>query len=251
MPLADPSFALLLGASVLAALVVGFLKTSLGGGIGLVLTPTLTLVLPAPTALALLAALLLLSDPLAVRLYWRTWDARQLRLLLPSSLVGVVAGMWVLSLLSPVGMRRTIGVAAIVFALAQLTLARGTGSLFGASPHWSAGVVAGLITGFASVIAHSGGLVMGLYLLSLGLPGALVVGTANAVTVLADVLKLAGYWQIGFVSPSLPLASVLGVPSLAVGAWLGFRVNQRLPRRAFEIALVIIAIAGSLRLLLA
>jgi len=250
VPPADPPFAVLLAVSLLAALVVGFLKTSLGGGIGLVLTPTLTLLLPAPTALALLAALLLLSDPLALRLYWRTWDPRQLRLLLPSSLVGVAAGAWVLSLLSPVGMRKTIGVVAIVFALAQLTLSHRRGPLFGVTPHWSAGVGAGLLTGFASSIAHSGGLVMGLYLLSLGLPGPLVVGTSNAVTCLADVLKLVGYWQIGFISGPLLLAAVLATPTLALGAWLGFRVNQRLPRRVFELALVAIAIAGSLRLLL-
>ena len=105
----DHSFVVLLAVALLAALVVGFLKTSLGGGIGLVLTPTLTLVLPAPTALALIAALLLLSDPIALRLYWRVWEPRQLRLLVPMSLVGVIAGTWVLSLLSVVALRRTIG----------------------------------------------------------------------------------------------------------------------------------------------
>ena len=38
---------------------MGFLKTAVGGGIGLVLTPTLSLVLPAPTVLALIAPLML------------------------------------------------------------------------------------------------------------------------------------------------------------------------------------------------
>jgi hypothetical protein len=246
----DHPFVVLLAVALPAALVVGFLKTSLGGGIGLVLTPTLTLVLPAPTALALIAALLLLSDPIALRLYWRAWEPRQLRLLLPTSLVGVIAGTWVLSLLSAVALRRTIGVVALVFALAQLTLSRRGRKLFGDSPHWTAGAVAGLLTGFASVIAHSGGLVTGLYLLSLGLPGAVVVGTGAAVYCMADVLKLIGYGRIGFVDASVLLAAIAATPLLAVGAWLGYRANRRLPRRAFELALVVIAIAGSLRLLL-
>jgi len=38
---------------------------------------------------------------------------------------------------------------------------------------------------------------------------------------------------------------------LLLGAWLGYRLNQVLPRRAFELSLLTIAIAGALRLLLA
>ena len=40
------------------------------------------------------------------------------------------------------------------------------------------------------------------------------------------------------------------IPLLALGAWLGFRVGGRLPRRAFELTLLSIAIVGAVRLLL-
>ena len=70
-----------MGAACVAALVVGFLRTSVGGGIGLVLTPTLSLVLPPSVVLAMIAPLMNLSDPLALRYYWRPWDRRQLVLL--------------------------------------------------------------------------------------------------------------------------------------------------------------------------
>lgn len=57
-------------------------------------------------------------------------------------------------------------------------------------------------------------------------------------------------WRIGFVDGRILLAALAMTPVLVAGAWLGVRANRRLPRRAFELILVAIAIAGSLRLLL-
>jgi hypothetical protein len=89
-----PTFSLLLAAAGVAAFVVGFLRTSLGAGIGLVLTPTLSLVLPPSAVLALITPMMNLSDPITLRYYWRRWDARQLWLVMPTSLVGVALGTW-------------------------------------------------------------------------------------------------------------------------------------------------------------
>jgi uncharacterized membrane protein YfcA len=247
----EPGFPTLVAAAAVAALVVGFLKTSLGGGIGLVLAPTLSLLLPPSAALALIAALMVLTDPFALRLYWRVWDARQLKLLLPTTVLGVIVGTWVLSAISELMLRRTIGVVALAFAIAQLTLGRGGRAVFGTTPGPWIGLAVGFLMGFASTVAHSGGLVGGLYLLGLGLPNPLVVGTGVVLYAIADVLKIAGYWRIGFLDGALVLAALAATPVLAIGAWLGVRANRRLPRRAFELILVAIAIAGALRLLLA
>ena len=246
----DVPFPALAAAAALAAFVVGFLKTSLGGGMGLVLTPTLSLLLPPSATLALIAILMLLTDPFAVRLYWRTWDVRQLRLLVPPMVVGVAAGTWVLSMLSMLALRRTIGVVALLFAVAQLTIGRGGRPMFGPAPPAPVALVVGFLMGLASTIAHSGGLVGGIYLISLGLSSALVVGTGVVVYAIADAFKIVGYWRIGFLDPELVLAAIVSTPLLILGAWLGMRANRRLPRRAFELILVAIAIAGSMKLLL-
>jgi len=90
----EPSLVALAAAAGIAALVVGFLKTGVGGGIGLVLTPVLSLFLPAQVVLGLTAIQLNLSDPITLRYYWRQWDPRQLRLLLPTLLLGILVGGW-------------------------------------------------------------------------------------------------------------------------------------------------------------
>jgi uncharacterized membrane protein YfcA len=240
----------LLGATLAAAFVVGFLKTSVSAGTGLVLTSTLSLVLPAPVVLGLISPLMLMSDPIAMRFYWRRWDARQVRLLVPATTLGLLAGTWALTLLSESWLRRTIGLIALALALLQLAVIGRARPLFGERPHWLVGVAVGMVTGVASMVAHSGGVVSALYLLGAGLSTAALIATVTAVYATTNIVKVVLYWKIGFLTPYVLLVDLLAAPVVLLGAWLGYRLNRVLPRRAFELALLIIAIAGALRLLL-
>jgi len=229
----------------------GRLPPDLGrGGIGFALAPTLTLVLPAPVVLALIAPLMNLSDPFVLRYFWRRWDAGQLRVLLPTMLAGVVLGAWVLSRLSPFWMEKTIAGIALIFGLSQIVLTGRGVRLMPGGAHWTVGALAGLLAGIASMLAHSAGIILGLYLVNVSLTPPVVVATGSALMVFANAVKLLGYWQLGFLTWEIVGAALLAVPLLAAGAWLGERTNRRLPRRAFELALAAIAIAGALRLLL-
>ena len=232
-----------------AALVLGLLKTSVGGGIGLTLTPLLTLILPPSAVLGLLGCLMVLSDPISLWMYWRRWEAGLLRRLIPSSLVGIVLGAWLLAGLSEAGLRRLIGAAALLLAGVTLVgLLRAPRPHPHPSPVVSAGV--GVTMGVASVVANSGGIILGPYLAGLGLSNAAVVGTGQAVVTVANVLKLAAYWAIGFITLKLALLAVLMTPLVYLGSLVGYRLNARLPRRALALTLIAIAIAGGAKLLL-
>jgi hypothetical protein len=233
-----------------AAFVVGFLKTSVSAGTGLVLTSTLSVVLPAPIVLGLISPLMLMSDPIAMRFYWRQWDDRQLRLLVPSTTIGIVAGTWALTLLSEVWLRRTIGLIALALACLQLAVTGRARPLFGERPHWLMGVAAGGITGVASIVAHSGGVVSALYLLGAGLAPSPLIATVNAVYATTNLIKVILYWKIGFLTAQALLLDVIALPVVLLGAWLGYGLNRILPRRIFELILLAVAIVGALRLLI-
>lgn len=247
---AEPSLGLLLGATAAAALVVGFLRTAIGGGIGVVLTTVLSLVLPAQTVLALVAPLLNVSDPISLRYYWRQWDGRQLRLLLPTTVAGVVVGTWLLSLMAEPVLRKTIGGLAVGFASLQLALFVRQRRLFGVRPHSTVGLTAGLLTGTASTVAHSGGIVLGLYLVNTGLSSVAIVATANALVSVSNIVKLLGYWRLGFLTGPILVAAVVVTPLVVVGAWAGYRAHRHIPRRAFELTIIAISLIGGARLLL-
>ena len=241
---------LLVGIACAAALVTGFLRNAVGGGIGLALAPVLTLVLPPQPVLAMIGLLLLLSDPISLWLYWRRWDGEEARRLVPAMLVGIVLGGWLVAGLSATSLRQAIGGAALLFGSVQLAvMLRGrTPSAAPSALPVATGV--GLLAGVASTVAHSGGVVLGLYLVGRPLSSVGVVATGTLAYAMSDVVKVGTYAAIGWITPPLLLATVAATPFLYLGSWLGYRLNARLPRRAFALTVVVIALIGALRLLL-
>ena len=243
----EPSLGTLAAATALAAFVTGFLRASVGGGIGLALTPVLSLVLPAQSALGLTGFMLNLADPFILRYYWRQWDARQLRLILPTAVVGILIGVWLIAGMPDHRLRKVIGAVALVLALLQLLFMRARMQV---GHHWGVGSGVGVLIGIASAVANSGGVIIGPYLAGLGLSSAAVVATGAGALVTANCLKVVSYWSIGFLTWRMVWLSLLATPLLYLGAWLGWRVNAYLPRRWFALALIAIAVAGSIKLLL-
>lgn len=247
--MAEPALPALAALAAAAALVLGILKTSVGGGIGLTLTPLLTLILPPSAVLGLLGCLMVLSDPISLRMYWRQWHPGLLSRLIPSSLVGIVLGACLLAGLSESGLRRLIGATALLMAGVSLVgLRRAPRARSRPSPAGTAGV--GVAMGVASSVANSGGIILGPYLAGLGLSNAAVVGTGQAVVAAANALKLAAYWAIGFVTLKLALLAVVMLPLVYLGSLVGYRLNARLPGRALALTLIAIATAGGVKLLL-
>jgi uncharacterized protein len=241
---------LLFGIACAAALVTGFLRNAVGGGIGLTLTPVLTLALPPQSVLAMIGLLLLLSDPISLWLYWQRWDLGEARRLVPAMLVGIALGGWLVAGLSATSLRQAIGGAALLFGSVQLAVMLRGRPPTAAPASRPAAVGVGLAAGVASTVAHSGGVVLGLYLVGRPLGSAGVVATGALAYALSDVVKIGTYAAIGWVTAPLLLATAAATPFLYVGSWLGYRLNARLPRRAFALTLVAIALAGALRLLL-
>jgi uncharacterized membrane protein YfcA len=241
---------LLVAIACAAALVTGFLRNAVGGGIGLALTPVLTLVLPPQPVLAMIGLLLLLSDPISLWLYWRRWDGGEVRRLVPAMLVGIVLGGWLVAGLSATSLRQAIGGAALLFGSAQLAVMLRGGNPSAAPAALPVATGVGLLAGVASTVAHSGGVVLGLYLIGRPLSSAGVVATGTLAYAMSDVVKVGTYAAIGWVTPPLLLATVAATPFLYLGSWLGYRLNARLPRRAFALTVVVIALIGALRLLL-
>lgn len=243
----EPPLGALAAAAALSAFVAGFLRASVGGGIGLALTPILSLALPAQSALGLTGFMLLLADPIILRYYWRQWDTRQLRLILPTALVGILVGVWLISGMPDHRLRKLIGGVALVLALLQLLFMYARMHI---GEHWGVGSGVGVLIGIASAVANSGGTIIGPYLAGLGVSNAAVVATGAGALVSANCLKVVSYWSIGFLTWRMVWLSLLASPLLYFGAWLGRRLNAYLPRRWFALALITISIAGSIKLLL-
>ena len=69
-----------------AVVLMGIAKAGFGGGIGLIATPLLALVLPVSDAAALMLPLLIACDGFAVRHYLRSFHSFSIKRLLPGAL---------------------------------------------------------------------------------------------------------------------------------------------------------------------
>jgi uncharacterized membrane protein YfcA len=233
----------------LGALLIGVSKVGFGGGVGIVVTPLLATIFPPHDALGLTLPLLLATDVMAIYLYRGQWDRRQVRALLPGSLIGIAAASPVLSHLPPAGLARVIGALALLFGLVpwrrlshEATVERAAGSP-------AVGLAVGTAAGFTSTLAHVGGILTTLYLLPQRLPNATFVATGSVIFCWMNVAKMAPYVATGLVSRQSLAEDLALFPTLVVGAGLGFWLNRRIKGEAFSRVVLVIVVITGLKLL--
>ncbi|MFL2433435.1 MAG: sulfite exporter TauE/SafE family protein, partial [Vicinamibacterales bacterium] len=159
MLITDPWFYV---ASTIAVLIVGIAKGGLGGGIGIVAVPLMSMVVSPLQAAAILLPLLMAMDALALRAYWRQWDWQYLEVLIPAALGGTVIGFFTAQYISVTGLRALVGIVALAYAL-QYFLPR-TNNHSKTTGRRSA-MLWGATAGFTSFSIHAGGPPLQAYLL--------------------------------------------------------------------------------------
>lgn len=236
-----------LAALAVAALFVGFAKTAVGGMAGISVAVFAT-VLPARESTGALLPLLLVGDVVAVGAYRRHARWPLLLRLLPWVVVGVVLGTVFVAYVDDVAMRRTIGVVLLVLVAVRLWERRPRPS---APARMRGGSVAGgygLLAGFTTMVANSGGAVMAMYLLSSRLAVLGFLGTSAWFFLLVNLGKVPFSMGLGLITvDSLALGTVLA-PAVLVGAALGRAVIKRIDERLFERVVLVVTVLSSLYL---
>ena len=228
MLITDPWF---YAAAIPAVLIFGIAKGGFGGGLGAAAVPLMALVISPVQAAAILLPILCLMDIVTLWAYRGKWDAAELRLLLPASIVGIAIGTWSFEYLSADAIRLCVGLVAVAFTLHYIVnrLRPGAGSL----PDLPRGAAApaAAIAGFTSFIAHAGGPPLNLYLLRRPLDRTRFVATTAVFFAIVNYVKLIPYGFLGQLSTAnLATSAALAVFAPAgvyTGLWLHRRVSDR------------------------
>ena len=223
----DPWFYL---AATVAVLIVGIAKGGLGGGISVVAVPLMAMAVSPVQAAAIMLPILMVMDALALRAYWGLWDPRNVRVLLPASLVGTAFGFVAAGYLSSTGLRALIGVVALVYAL-QYFLRR---SVVGRRPANSvAGACWGALSGFTSFSIHAGGPPLQAYLLPQRMPRTTFQATSVIFFFVVNWSKVIPYAYLGQWNANNLFTSLVLLPLAPVGIWLGRRLHHRVNDEVF------------------
>ncbi len=228
----------------------GAAKVAFGIGGGVLLTPIAALVLPPKVAIALMAPMMIITDFVALPHHWRKWSIRDAAVLLPTACVGVVLGSIFLAWAPPIWVRRAVGLVALFFVASQLwKRVRPSGPDSRPMPEWL-GYPIGFLAGLSSSVAHAGGIVMSIYLLSIGLKKQTFVATIIACFFVTDTTKLLAFWQTGLLTWQLLLAGTLFAPAMLLGGSAGAFLHKRLTVDQFtNVVMVLVGLSGVLLLI--
>ncbi len=235
-------------AALLAAFLIGLSKGGLSGGLGGLVVPLLSTTMPVPSAVGLALPLLMLGDVFALRAYWKRWEWRYLRLLLPAAALGVLLGVALLTTLSDTALRRTLGAFTLIAVLYKLGSDR-LSALRYSPRHWH-GRLAGGAAGFASALANAGGPPLTIYLLLQHVPTLVYLGTHTLFFALLNLFKLPFFLGANVIDAGQLLRLAWVLPVIPAGVWLGKRLLTRLNQRTFEYVMLALLAYSGLTLLL-
>jgi uncharacterized protein len=206
-----------------------FMKGAFGGGFSIVGIPLLSIVMDPVTAGGLLAPLFIAMDLFALR-YWKpsTWSKPDLVLLLPGLVTGIGFGYLLFRFLD----HRAIAIVMAVTTLIFVGLWLVAGAEVAIRPRsTSKAVTAGLASGITTMVAHSGGPPLAMYLLPLGLSKEIYAGTTSLFFTVGNATK-AVPWLL-LVRPAGSVWTLMAVCLFAIpaGVWLGWRLHGSLDQR--------------------
>ncbi|MEY3514521.1 MAG: hypothetical protein RL420_1544, partial [Pseudomonadota bacterium] len=140
--------------SAVGALLIGLSKGGLPT-IGMLSVPILSLAMSPVRAAVLLLPIYVISDIFGVWLYRKNFSARNLKILIPASLLGVFIGWLTASVTSDVAIKFAIGLIGIGFCLNMWL--RKTSDTPPQEASLKKGMFWGVLSGFTSFISHAGG----------------------------------------------------------------------------------------------
>ncbi|MGG5258930.1 sulfite exporter TauE/SafE family protein [Phycicoccus avicenniae] len=242
----------LLAASLMAvaAVVIGFSKTALGG-LAVVSVAIFASVLPARQSTAAILAVLIVGDLVAVWHYRRDADWAIVRRLLPAVLPGLVLGSVFLGLVDDTVLRRSIGGILLALVLLQLWVKWRSGEESSTlherrAAAWAAGTGAG----FATMTANAAGAVMTLYLSASGIDKRRFVGTNAWFFLIVNLVKVPFSIGLGLLHWRDAGRAGLLAPLVLLGGLLGYATVRRISQRGFDVAVLLASALAAGALLL-
>jgi len=212
-----------------AALGDGFLVRTFGQGVGITLTPLLALAFSPRFALGLLAFYSTLATFGMAREVWSKWDLRTAFVVFPGQIIGVLLGVWIVSVLPDEKLNWIIGLMCLLFALHRIYIElRGRIPRTQNFPLWL-GTIMGSMSGLSSALANSGGVVLALFLHSQNFHKTVLLSTLWVVFFILNPFKLFAYWQTDVLTISTLVTGLIGLPALWLGLRIGAWAHDKLP----------------------
>jgi uncharacterized membrane protein YfcA len=232
----------------LCAVMVGISKTGIPG-MGILFVPLMAMVLPARQSTGVVLGILILADVFAVIYYHKAALWGHIIRLVPATLVGIIAGYFVMKVISDSQLKPTIGVIVLAMLAVNWWRTRKGGDDGPIPTQWWFAAVIGFLAGLTTMMANAAGPVMIVYLLAMRLPKTEFVGTSAWFFFIVNWLKVPFSVRLGLITAESIKLNLIMLPFIAAGSILGIFVLRRMPQRVFEVSVQLLAAAAAIKLL--
>ncbi len=228
--LTDPWFYIL---AIPAVLITGISKGGFAGGAGNMMVPMMALAVPAPVAAGIALPLLCAMDVSGLRAWWGKWDKREMRVLVPGGLLGILLGGVTFTLFSDQVIKAMVGVTTLLFLARTVWLARHREPP-PVAPHDAVkGGICAAAAGFTSTIAHAGSPPLAIYLYPRQLERQVMAATTVVFFGIVNYVKLIPYFLLGNLSAANLSTALVLLPLAPVGVYLGIWLQKHVSDALF------------------
>lgn len=214
----DPLFYAL---AVPAVIFVGLAKGGFVGALAMLGVPLMALVISPVQAAGIMLPILIAMDVFALWAYRGVYHLPNLKILLPSAILGIAVGWATAAFVSAAHVKIIVGIVALMFTLDYWIGWRGERQ---PGPSVAKGGFWGTIAGFTSFVSHAGGAPLQMYLLPQRLEPRVFVGTGVVFFAVVNWIKVIPYAALGQLDTANLTTSLVLAPlaplSIFTGAYL-------------------------------
>lgn len=234
---------------VVTAFIVGFSKTGISGFLMPVI-PVLASVFGAKESTGIILPLLIIGDVFALYYYNRHADWRDIKKLLPWTFIGLVSGVIVGNFINDKQFKLVISISVLLCLITLIYSERKGGNIKVPRNKWFY-AIAGIATGFTSMVGNAAGPIFSVYLLTMNFKKKDFMGTTAWFFFIINVSKVplqVFFWHnISFKTVFL---SAFMIPIIAIGALLGMLLIKKINEKHFRYIIIGMTAIAALRLLI-
>jgi len=233
---------------IIAGLAAFLMGLSKGGVpmIALLAVPLLSLYMEPALAAGLLLPLYNLADCYALYLFRKSFSARNLKIMLPGAVFGVLTGYLAVSVVPVDATKLLVAGIGLTYIFNALR-----GRLAQSPPPPRAadvprGLFWGALAGLTSYISHAGGPPFQAYVLPQKLDKMVYLGTTAMFFTMVNLMKLPPFVMAGQITLDSLSQAIWVAPLALLGAWSGATISRILPDKVFfaliEVALALVSV---------
>ena len=215
--------------ATIGVILFGISKGGFAGPIAILSIPLMSLTMSPQTAAGILLPILILMDFVALYIYWQKWDLKNIKIIIPISIIGIIIGTFTFSFVSDDGIRIIIGVIAILFIFLSFIQKNS----FLIKPTKNKGFFWSLIAGYTSFLIHAGGTPINFFLLPQKLNKTIYMGTMTLVFLIINLIKLIPYYYLGQLDLSNLKASLILSPLAPISILIGYYLHKKVSENIF------------------